>query len=121
MDKILALGRPSSRQSVSVSVDSFSPPAINSQMLRPLSATNSILDPVDSPWPGLPSTPSPAWNVSMASTLCNDDMASIPVSIQLPNTAKIPMTVKQSLPSTYFSPRVANSRPIGADVLLSSS
>ena len=116
MDKILALGRPGP-----VSVESFSPPTINSQLLRPLSATNSILDPVDSPWPGLASTPSPAWNVSMASSLCNDELTNIPVSLQLSNTTKVPTTVKQSLPNSYFPPRVSNSRPIGADVLLSSS
>ena len=121
VDKVLSFGRPTSRQSVSVSVESFSPPAIPSQLLRPLSVTNSILDPVDSPWPGLASTPSPAWNVSMASTLCNDELTNIPVSIQLSNSTKNQISGKQSFPSPYFPTRIANSRPIGADVLLSSS
>ena len=121
VDKVLSLGQPTSRQSVSVSVESFSPPAIPSQLLRPLSVSNSILDPVDSPWPVLASTPSPAWNVSMASTLCNDELTNIPVSIQLPNSTKNQILGKQSFPSPYFPTRIANSRAIGADVLLSSS
>ena len=124
---MLGLGRPASQLSSSSYLDSFSQSTSgNNQLLRPLSVTPSILEPPESPWPLQSSTPSPAWSGSIGNQMCTEEM-----SQQLPNisssvhfststraTASIIPTVSTN---TSLSSRALNNRPIGADVLLSSS
>ena len=122
---MLGLGRPGSRLLGTMPVDSFSQSSGNSQLLRPLSVTPSILDSAESPWPLLVSTPSPAWSGSTTNTLCPDDVAqqisSIPPSSQLSNCTRIPTSLIPTMSNSSMSSSVINNRPIGADVLLSSS
>ena len=81
VDKMLGLGRPASQLSSSSYLDSFSQSTSgNSQLLRPLSVTPSILEPPESPWPLQSSTPSPAWSASIGNQMCTEE-----ISQQLPN------------------------------------
>ena len=127
VDKMLGLGRPASQLSSSSYLDSFSQSTSgNNQLLRPLSVTPSILEPPESPWPLQSSTPSPAWSGSIANQICTEEMSqqlpNISSSVHFSTTTRSAASIIPTVSTnTSLSSRALNNRPIGADVLLSSS
>ena len=125
VEKAVGLGRPGSRLSGLSFIDSFSQSTGNNQPLRPLSVTPSIGDPLESSWPLLSSTPSPAWSGPITNTLGTDDMghqiSNQHSSTQLPNHTTIPTSLIPRILNSPMPSNAISNRPIGADVLLSSS